>query len=95
MAGEFCIGDRVIYTNPRWVGNPNIKRTDIGTVCEILGAINYGVDWGHNIGGHDCSGNCPDGHGWRVSGRYLKLAEPDISFDVSSSDIDSLFLEVV
>lgn len=96
MAGEFCIGDHVVCTYPSRTYNSNIMRTDIGTICEILyGGSNYGVDWGHDINGHDCNGNCPHGYGWRVSGRYLKLAEPDKSFDVSSSDIDFLFLEVV
>lgn len=95
MAGLFHIGDRVVCTNIRGTGNPNITHTDIGTVCEILGAINYGVDWGRDINGHDCGGHCPRDYGWRVSGRYLKLAGPEGTFDVSPSDIDSLFLEVV
>lgn len=97
MTAKFHIGDRVICIDNREIFNKSIMVGDTGVVCEILMPSGVcGVDWGFHVdGGHSCSGSCPDGHGWRVEAQYIKLAEPERTFNVSPSDIESLFLEVI
>ena len=42
-----------------------IRRGDTGEICAVDGPT-IGVRWDKDIGFHDCSGHCDDGHGWWV-----------------------------
>ena len=94
MANAFSVGDAVVCIVDRPIGNAEIMSGDIGTVVFTNPTVT-GVDWGRFVGGHSCHGRCPNGNGWNVETKTLKLLEPDISFDIKPSDIESLFQEVI
>ena len=57
------VGMRVRYTGD---GDGEIFAGMEGTLCELYSERQGGIDFGETVSGHDCSGNCTDGHGWRL-----------------------------
>lgn len=93
----FSVGDQVVLIKSNGVNNSNIHVGDVGIVCNVLsGTLNgvYGVDWGHDVDGHDCEGTCDFGNGWNVYGSRIKLLSEDDGFDIAMSDIDQLLFSI-
>lgn len=67
----FKIGDRVTG-----VGTfQGISVDDLtGTIVDDCSG-EYGIYWDINVGGHSCTGMCPDGHGWYVPHGQVKPLE--------------------
>lgn len=87
---SFQIGD-VVRANPNL---PNsifygyVRRDDVGTVIDCDDDEIVGVDWGRDVGGHDCG--CPNvqsGHATWVLAEKLIL--------VSTVEIESVNLEEI
>lgn len=94
----FSVGDKVVCIESNGVNNSNIHVGDVGIVCDatfsgVFAGI-YGVDWGHDVDGHDCMGTCAFGNGWNVYGSRIKLLSEDDDFDIATSDIDQLLFSV-
>lgn len=84
---QFRIGDEVSFKNAQRVMGYMLRSSDIGTVVGISKYEYFGsiilVDWGKDIGGHDCGGRCPMGHGWNAHEVDLEFAEqPSINVSV-------------
>ena len=77
VGNVFEVGDRVECIVDCPDDNEDIYAGYLGTVCEEpedSGDDQWiGVCWDEDVGGHDCSGNCEDGHGWRVYASQLVL----------------------
>lgn len=74
---EFAVGDRVVC----WLrGELEGKE---GTVC-VEGYVSSGVAFDDDIQGHDCRGECKDGHGWFVLNNKL------VKIDASKPEIDPM-----
>ena len=74
MANKFKIGDAVKCTCV-YQGNECVK-DQIGTVCYIYCNGEYGVDFGKDVGGHNCSNTCNDHQGWAIPAKYLEGVPP-------------------
>lgn len=77
MKNEFQIGDRVMVL---WHPCSSVVGY-LGTVVEILGNSEYGVEhdhWGDSL--HTLGGRCKSGYGWWYLSKYLALvqAEPEV-----------------
>lgn len=80
MKNTFNIGDRVRlkegwqeYCNSSFI--ENVRTGDEGIIVE-LGSPGHGVDFGRDVGGHDCDGNCKDGQGQYILPQYLEKVKP-------------------
>ncbi len=68
---KFKVGDRVVFASSPFF---MVRTGDTGTVVHLdRGALNIGVAWDRNIGGHSCDGRCVPGHGYYVSDCDLRL----------------------
>lgn len=78
----FKIGDRVVVVGDCRTlrGGINLKGK-VGTICKIDG-ISIGVDFGKNMGGHDCDDKCTYGNGWFILSTKLKLSETKKSIHI-------------
>lgn len=93
----FSVGDQVVCIKSDGVHNTNIHVGDVGIVRNVLSVEFsgvYGVDWGHDVDGHDCRGTCDFGNGWNVHESRIKLLSEDDNFDIAMSDIDQLLFSV-
>lgn len=88
---NFNIGDRVaaVYDAPQ--GRAEIFSGDCGTVCLLSEGRMIGVRWDKNVGGHNCSGNCERGHGWKVYPEEIVLIEEEeADFDIGDEALLSI-----
>lgn len=67
----FKVGDRVIGVGSYCGKNINGFS---GKVAKANESGSLAIHFDKNIGGHNCGGSAPFGHGWNVSPRHLKLA---------------------
>ena len=88
---KFQIGDRV-----RLVKRPSympcqLKEGDEGVVVSFEVGESFGVDWGRDIGGHDCgNGACPIGHGFFVATKHIELVTEAPVLDISNEEFFGL-----
>lgn len=87
---EFNVGDRVvsIVNNPE--GNEYIFVGSTGTVRHI--DTRLAVCWDDNVGGHNCRGLCPNGHGWWVDMDDVELDDGanDEPFEFDEDEFNKL-----
>ena len=87
---DFHVGDRVqsIIND-----SPGLKNGEYGTVIKILDSGDPYVRWDeYNMHRHDGYGDMPNGHGWFVGKRCIKIAEaPDLGELPKDNDIKFLF----
>ena len=69
---RFKVGDRVIGVGSYCGKNINGFS---GKVVVANGSGYLAIHFDKNIGGHNCDGSAPYGHGWNVRSRSLKLAQ--------------------
>ena len=87
----FRIGDVVSANDDYIEGNGGIMRGNTGTVVWISDKGYVGVDWGKDIGGHDCCGHCHHSQGWNVKGRDVSLVyRPSDDEEFEQADDSSL-----
>lgn len=65
---------------------------DVGTVVVADdGDSSIGVDWGHDVGGHDCNVDIPDGNGTFVPYDDLELLLViEDEMDIQSPDLEGV-----
>lgn len=65
---------------------------DVGTVVVADdGDSSIGVDWGHNVNGHDCDVDIPDGNGTFVACYDLELLPViEDEMDIPSPDLEGV-----
>ena len=90
---EFKIGDRVklkerfgINCSPSF--QEKAKVGDEGVVCDLKPYLGVGVNFGRDIGGHNCNGTCPPRYGQFLCSEHLELVrglEEPISFMASAT----------
>lgn len=90
---RFQIGDKVRLVKWSPYMLRRLKEGDEGVVVSLGTAVvgaSAGVDWGRNIGGHDCGGACPVGHGYFVNQKHIELATEISAPDVSEEEFCAL-----
>lgn len=85
---DLSIGDRVRYEKRSMTSRVSVGMT--GTVVDIRGDI-VCVCWDDNIGGHDCRGLCPEGHGWNVVYSSLSRIDSGPFTPAPLPDFEALF----
>lgn len=90
----FHVGDIVEAAVDYPEYNDFILTGDIGTICcfEHGSRGRIGVSWEKEFdGGHNCNGNCENGHGWYVPSDTIRLHEEDSDIDINEDS----FLEII
>lgn len=87
---DFCVGDRVCSIVD---DSPGLKIGECGSVIKILESGDPYIHWDeYNRYRHDGYGDVPQGHGWFVGKKSIKMAEaPDLGELPEDSDIKFLF----
>ena len=86
---DFLPGDRVRYIAKDFISRVHIGM--VGIVVHVVGVTAF-VWWDDDIGGHDCNGRCPDGHGWNVPFSTLSLVDTGGPFSPAPlPDFEALF----
>jgi hypothetical protein len=68
------VGMRVRYTG--LVPVYRMRTGDEGVICDVRAAT-VGVNFGRDVGGHDCNDTCPDGYGLLLTNSSVEaIAEP-------------------
>lgn len=74
----FQIGDRIEAIATHLIRNSCISKGDTGVVCDVSDPNFVGVRWDRRLSvGHNCQGNCDDGHGRYVYPGEIKLCEEE------------------
>lgn len=94
MEYAFEIDDRVECILDHPDDNNDIVSGCIGTICQLDDG-RIGVCWDKRVArGHDCDGNCTDGHGWYVECEYIRVIETG-DFEVDEEMLNAFFSELV
>lgn len=88
---QYHVGDRVVCLVDSPDDNHRIHVGDIGTVCKDSNGGNIYVDWGRDVGGHNCGGACRYTQGWNVSPNQVSLYEEEGQIDIE----DGSFMEIL
>ena len=89
---NYKVGQTIVVTEDCPDGNSNIHAGDEGVICYVfnafdIGAFSISVDFGRDVSGHDCGGNCDDECGWNLrEGEFIIDTSPDISEEETASD---------
>ena len=86
---NYKVGQTIVVTEESPDGNYNIHAGDEGVICYVFGNGTYAisVDFGRNIFGHECGGNCDYQCGWNLrEGEFVIDTSPDISEEETASD---------
>lgn len=75
---KYKVGDKIIMTE-NWQGL-TLKEYR-GKIIECLYDDIYGIGFEKNVCGHNCAGNCEEGHGWYIEGWYFKIDDIQLEFD--------------
>lgn len=90
LLNEPALGRKIVIT--RDIDNSGIKIGDIGIIVSIFGTKpqSIGVDFGRDIHGHDCDGECEYGYGWYLfGGRGYELVDNVEANENELCDYDS------
>lgn len=74
---KFDVGDTVMLLINNPDSNKHLLNGDIGTVVGYSDMREnwVRVDWGRDVNGHDCGGDCKSGNGWNCIESWLMLVQ--------------------
>ena len=95
---DYKVGDEIVVVVDSPDGNDNIHMGDVGTITfvekdsGIVCRYDIGVDFGRDVGGHECYQTCPDTQGWLLNEGQFEIVSDAQEMEGATDDEMNGFL---